>query len=107
MLDLIDKTILVSIRRIDSEGQESFDTFFGDVTTFNENTVRVRRQSNGQLESLPYDEEVYEVADPGFYELKDGSTFENPSFIAQWTVFASEAASVKYRGMNESGDGQR
>jgi len=100
MLDLLEKTVLVSIRRIGDDGEESFDTYFGDVEAFNANTVRVRRQSTGQVESLPYDEDVYAVADPGFYELKDGSTFENPSFIAQWTVFASEAASIKYRDRN-------
>jgi len=58
------------------------------------------------LQSLPYDEEVYEVAAPGFYELNDGSTFDKPSFIAKWTVFASEAASIKYKHMNEGSDGQ-
>jgi hypothetical protein len=97
MLDLLKKTLLVSIRQINDDGEESFDTYFGEVQTFNANTVRVRRQLTGQVESLPYDEDAYAVADPGFYELKDGSTFEHPSFIAQWTVFASEAAASKYR----------
>ena len=99
MLDLNGKTILASIRKIDNEGQESFDTFFGTVLRFNENTVRVVRP-NGVEMSLPYDEEVYESAEPGFYELQDGSTFENPSFTARWTVFASEEASIKFRKMN-------
>ncbi len=102
MLELDGKTILASLRKIDDEGCESFDTFFGTVVTFDENTVRVRRE-NGTEVSLPYDEEVYEPAEPGLYELKDGSTFENPSFIARWTVFASEAASENYRTLNQFG----
>ena len=105
MLDLSDKTILVSIRRIDNDGQETFDTFFGSVVSFNENTVRVLRPNGAEM-SLPYDEEVYETAEPGFYELKDGSTFENPSFTAQWTVFASKEASVKFRKLNEAAGAQ-
>jgi hypothetical protein len=101
MLDLNGKTVLVSIRKIDNEGQETFDTFFGSVVSFNENTVRMLRPSGVEM-SLPYDEDVYETAEPGFYELKDGSTFDNPSFTAQWTVFASEEASIKFRKLNEA-----
>jgi len=96
MLDLNEKTLLVSIRRIDNDGQETVDTFFGDVTSFSENTVRIARR-NGEEMKLPYDEEAYESAEPGFYELRDGSTCENPAFIVRWTVYASEAASIKYR----------
>ena len=99
MLDLTKKTILVSIRRIDEAGQESFDTFFGDVISFNENTVRLQRHGGEQI-SVPYDEEIYEPAEPGFYELKNGTSFENPDFIAQWCVFASETAAEKFRELN-------
>jgi len=101
MLDLNGKTVLVSIRKIDNEGQQSFDTFFGTVVSFNENTVLVRRP-NGTEMSIPYDEEIYETAEPGFYELNDGSTFENPSFTARWTVFASKEASIRFHKLNES-----
>jgi hypothetical protein len=99
MLDLEKKTLLVSIRRISEVGEESFDTFFADVMAFDGNTVRVKRHGAGEM-SLPYDEEVYVPAEPGFYELKNGTTFENPDFVAEWTVFASEAASVRYRHLN-------
>lgn len=96
MLDLNDKTILVSLRKINNEGEETFDTFFGTVVSFNENTVRVLRTSGDEM-VLPYDEEIFELAEPGFYELMDGSTFENPLFTARWTVFASKEASIKFR----------
>ena len=62
--------------------------------------MRVLRSSGAEM-SLPYDEEIFEPAEPGFYELKDGSTFENPSFTARWTVFASKEASAKFRNRNE------
>lgn len=100
MLNLHKKTLLISIRRINEAGDESFETFFGDVISFNENTVLVQRHDGGEM-SLPYDEELYEAAEPGFYELNNGSTFENPDFIAQWTVFASEAAAQNFRHMNQ------
>lgn len=99
MLDLQNKTILVSIRRIDEAGDETFDTFFGNVVSFNESSVRVQRIGGDEMK-LPYDEDVYEVAEPGFYELKNGTTFENPDFIAQWTVYSSDAAAKKYSEMN-------
>ena len=100
MLDLNGKTLLISIRRISEAGEESFDTFFGEVISFNENTVLVQRHGGSEM-SLPYDEEVYEPAELGFYELKNGSTFENPDFIAKWTVFASETAAQTFRHMNQ------
>ena len=100
MLDLNDKTLLVSITRIDNEGQETNDTFFGTVAAYNSNTVTVTRPDGREL-NLPYDEEVYEAAEPGFYELRDGSTFENPDFIAQWTVYASQAAADRFRAQHQ------
>lgn len=33
----------------------------------------------GEEVKLPDDEEAYEPAEPGFYELKNGSTCENPA----------------------------
>jgi RNase P/RNase MRP subunit p29 len=101
MPDLNGKTVLVSLRRIDNQGEETFDTFFGSVVSFNKNTVRVLRPGGDEM-SLPYDEEIFELAEPGFYELKDGSTFENPSFTARWTVFASKEASIQFRKKNEA-----
>ncbi len=95
MLDLDNKVILVSKRKIDNEGHETFDTFFGKVKGFNENTVVVTRLS-GEDESLPYGEHFYEVAEEGFYELGDGSTYENPDFIAEFVVYQSKEAREKY-----------
>lgn len=99
MLNLDQKVILVSKRKIDDEGQETFDTFFGEVTHFDENTVVVLRP-NGNEECLPFGEEFYQIAEAGFYELKDGSTCENPDFIAEFVIFQSESAYEKYHNAN-------
>ncbi len=99
MLNLHDKVILVSKRKIDNEGIESFDTYFGKVKIFNENTVVVSKQ-NGDEESIPYDDDFYSPAEEGYYELNDGSTFENPDYIAEFVVFQSAEARQKYKQNN-------
>ena len=88
MHNLQDKIILVSKRIIDKDGNESFDTYFSKVMIFNENTVIVRKP-DGTEESLPYEDDLYELAEDGFYELEDGSTYENPDYIAEFCVYVS------------------
>jgi len=100
MLDLKNKVVLVSKRKINDEGEESFDTYFGTVKSCNENTVIVIK-TNGDNESLPYGDDLYEEAEEGFYELEDGSTFDNPNFIAEFVVYQSEEARQKYNNRNE------
>ncbi|CAH0535401.1 hypothetical protein VST7929_02974 [Vibrio stylophorae] len=99
MLDLHEKIILVSKRKISNSGEESFDTYFAKVSTFNSNTVVVVKR-NGEDESLPYDEDFYEEAEKGFYELQDGSTHEDPDFIAEFVVWESDEAYHKYKELN-------
>lgn len=95
MLNLEGKCILISIRKINENGKESFDTYFGKVISYNENTVSVERL-NGEKSKIPYDEEIYEVAESGFYELNDGTTYENPDFTARWTVYKNAETAEKY-----------
>jgi hypothetical protein len=99
MLNLQDKIILVSKRKIDNDGNESFDTYFGKVLKFNGNTVVVSKL-NGGKESLPYDDDFYVPAEDGYYELNDGSTFENPDYIAEFVVYQSAEARQKHRELN-------
>ena len=103
MIDLAGKTILVSKRHISDVGVESFDSFFGSVFSFNENRVIVHRENKEKV-SLPYDEKMYIIAEPGFYVLEDGSMHENPDFISEWVEFESEEASIKYESMNAPND---
>jgi len=64
MHNLQDKIILVSKRMIDNDGNESFDTYFGKVITFSENTVIVLRPNNKE-ESLPYGEKLLKYGPMG------------------------------------------
>ena len=91
MLDLQDKTFLVSIRKIDEQGAEQTDAFFGRVVSFNEESLTLARQGADDF-SMPYDEAVIDVAEPGFYELKDGTTHDNPDYIARWVIYTSQEA---------------
>ncbi len=101
MHNLQDKIILVSKRMIDNQGNESFDTYFGKVTTFSENTVIVLRPNNKE-ESLPYADDLYELAEEGFYELEDGSTYENPDYIAEFKVYSSKESWEKHSNENNN-----
>jgi hypothetical protein len=95
MQDLNNKVILVSKRILDKENNESFDTYFGKVISYNEDAVKVLKP-NQKEESLPYDDDLYEVAEEGFYELADGSTYENPDYIAEFLIHVSEEAWREY-----------
>ena len=61
MLDLNEKTLLVSIQQIENDEQEAVNSFFGDVTLFNENTGCII-SINGEKMKLPCDEGVFEPA---------------------------------------------
>ncbi len=96
MLDLQDKVVLVSKRIISNSGEESFDTYFGTVETFNDNTVIVVKADESR-ESIPYGEDLFDEAEEGFYELEDGSTCEDPDLIAEFLVWESEEAKSNYK----------
>jgi hypothetical protein len=99
MLDLKDKVILVSKRMIAEDGSEAQDVYFGRVVAFNENAVKVEKQ-NGGNETLPYIEDAYEPAQEGFYELEDGSVYDNPDYIAEFVRYEDEAAFDKHGHLN-------
>jgi len=93
--NLKDKVILVS-KRILKNGNESFDTYFGKVVSYDDKQMIVLKQNNEKVSIPPYDDELYEVAEEGFYELEDGSTYENPDFIAEFLVHESKEAWEQY-----------
>lgn len=86
MLDLKNKQILVSKRLISKDNEESYEAYFGRVTTYDDNRVIIQKE-NGETESLPYGDELYDEAEEGLYELHDGSTYIDPDFIAEFVVF--------------------
>lgn len=89
LLNLKNKVVLVSKRLISKENEEHYEAYFGTVSQCNDNTVIVIK-TNGETESLPYGDELYEPAEEGFYELPDGSTHENPDYIAEFAVYETE-----------------
>jgi len=95
--DFLHNVILVSKRMIDDTGKETFDTYFGTVIKTSEHSLLVQK-TNGETESLPFDanEELYVPAEEGVYELEDGSRYENPDYIAEFVVYASEKAWETY-----------
>ena len=92
---LTGKVVLVSIRRINAEGEEAAEAFFGTVQSQSENTVQLRLD-DGELRSLPYDEDAYEPAERGVYKLEDGSVCEDPDFTVSWVVYTDEEAWKRY-----------
>jgi len=71
MLDLQNKVILASKIKISNYGEESFDTYFGKIKIFNDNTVLIVKTVDTQ-ESIPYGKDFFDEVEEGFYELKDG-----------------------------------
>lgn len=99
MIDLQDNVILVSKSKISNSDEKLFDTYFGKVSAFNTNTVVVIRPS-GAEESLPYGEDLYELAEEGIYELNDGSIYEDPDWVAEFVVWEGDEAYQKYKEFN-------
>ena len=95
MIDLYNKVLLVSLKHIDENENINFDTFFGVVNTFNDNTVVVDRVGGGQV-NLPYADNHFELATDKWYELKNGDWSDEVDFIVQLDVFANDLAYEKY-----------
>ena len=96
--DLIDATALVSLKLVDEKGNERFEAYIGRIAGFqpsdqyenldDESPVDIMLVEchDGEVREYPFDPEVFEPADPGFYELSDGATIENPDYLLQWRV---------------------
>lgn len=95
MIDLSNKVLLVSLKHIDENENIKFDTFFGVVNTFNDNTVVVDKVGGGQV-NLPYADNHFEPATDEWYELKNGDWSDEVDFIVQLDVFANDLAYEKY-----------
>ncbi|AFL69664.1 hypothetical protein [Sulfurospirillum barnesii] len=101
MEDLKNKVILVSIRTILEDGTEAKEVYFGKIISYNLNTVCVTKQNNNEEITLPYFEDLFEHAEEGFYELEDGSTCENPDYIARFVKYVNEATFEKFQDCNQ------
>ncbi|TKB58715.1 hypothetical protein [Ferrimonas aestuarii] len=95
MIDLQNKVLLVSLRHVDENEKIEFETFFGLVNRFNDNTVVVEKAGGGQI-NLPYADSHFEPAIDEWYELKSGEWYDEVDFIVQMDVFANELAYEKF-----------
>jgi hypothetical protein len=96
--DLIDATVLVSLKFVDEKGGERFEAYIGRIVGFQSSDqyeslddgssvdIMLVECHDGEVREYPFNLEVFEPADPGFYELTDGATIENPDYLLQWDV---------------------
>ena len=92
----LNKTLFVSKKLITEDGRIYFDNFFARVTDVTEEAVIVVK-AEGEFENLPLDEDFYEEAEPGLYELENGSSCEDPDYIAEFVIFENDAAYEKFK----------
>lgn len=97
--DLIGASILVGLTFVDSDGLERHESYIGYINaiaaddTFesldgsNSRTITVECH-DGETRSFPFDDDSLDPADPGFYELPDGATIEDPDYEMHWRVTA-------------------
>jgi hypothetical protein len=95
-MEFLNKVIFVSKKLIMETGQVYFDNYFATVTGVNDDAIVVQK-ADGDLENLPRDEDFYEPADQGLYELQDGSSQEDPDYIAEFLIFENDVAYEKFK----------
>ena len=95
---LIDATAIVSLRIVSEKGDERFETYTGRIVGFqpgnqykslddgSSTDVMLFECHDGEIREYPFESSVFKPADPGFYELNDGATIENPDYILEWRV---------------------
>lgn len=95
-MELLNKVIFVSKKLIMENGQVYFDNYFVTVNSINDEAVVVKK-ADGELENLPTDEDFYEPAEEGLYELDNGASQENPDYIAEFLIFENDVAYEKFK----------
>jgi len=95
-MDFLNKVIFVSKKLIMEDGKIYFDNYFATVNTITEDALVVTK-TNGEEENLPKDEDFYDKADEGLYELDDGTSHEDPDYIGEFLIYENDAAYEKYK----------
>lgn len=95
-MDLLDKVIFVAKKLVMEDGKVYFDNYFVRVKDINDDAIVVTK-ANGEEENLPTDRDFYEVAEPGLYELADGSSCEDPDYLAEFLIFENDNAYEKFK----------
>lgn len=95
-MDFFNKIIFVSKKLIMEDGKVFFDNYFVTVKSINEDVLVVTK-NNGEEENLPSSEDFYTEAEEGVYELADGTSYENPDFIAEFLIYENDSAYEKFK----------
>lgn len=95
-MEFLNKTLFVSKKLVMEDGKVYFDNYFATVERIDADALIVKK-SDGELENLPSDTDYYEEADEGLYELQDGSSCEDPDYIAEFLIFENDQAYEKFK----------
>ena len=94
-MDFLNKVIFVSKKLIKEDGKIYFDNYFVKVQSINDDALVVIKP-DGEPENLPRDEDFYDEADEGLYELTDGTSQEDPDYIGEFIIYESDVAYEKF-----------
>jgi hypothetical protein len=94
-MDFLNKVIFVAKKLVMEDGKIYFDNYFVTVKSLNEDALVVIK-ANGDEENLPIDENFYEEAEEGLYELTDGTRQEDPDYIGEFIIYESDVAYEKF-----------
>ena len=94
-MDFLHKVIFVSKKLIKEDGKIYFDNYFVKVKSINDDALVVIKP-DGEPENLPRDEDFYDEADEGLYELTDGTSQEDPDYIGEFIIYESDVAYEKF-----------
>lgn len=78
------------------DGKQYYDNYFARVKTVSLEAIVVIKP-DGEEENLPSDEAFYDEAEPGHYELTDGSSCEDPDYIAEFLIYENDTAYQKFK----------
>jgi hypothetical protein len=97
-MDFLNKTIFISKKLVQEDGKVFFDNYFVRIQSINEDAL-VGVKPDGELENFPIDEDFYEEAEEGLYELADGSSQENPDYIGEFIIYENNTAYEKFKDL--------
>ncbi len=95
-MEFLNKVIFVSKKLVMEDGKVYFDNYFAKVISIKPDALVVLKAGDEE-ENLPRDEDFYEIAEPGLYELDNGSSYEDPDFIGEFLIYENDAAYEKFK----------
>ena len=81
------------------DGKIYFDNYFVRVQSINDEALVVVKP-DGEQENLPLDEDFYDEAEEGLYELQDGSSHEDPDYIGEFVIYENDRAYEKFKDLH-------